>query len=1455
MSRQFLRLAVFVIVCAALSPTKEALAGVTLNEIKKLTASNASSVDHFGNAVAADGDTVVIAAWTGDGTTNLSGVVYVFTQNEGGADEWNEVARLSASDGDVYHLFGSAAAIDGDTIVVGAIQAPGIAADSGAAYVFERNQGGADNWGEMVKLSASDGAELDNFGESVDIDGDTIVIGARYVDGSNSDEGAAYVFKRNEGGVDNWGQVAKLTGSASAGYSYFGQSVAAEGDLIFVGAPNDDLVYVYGRNQGGVDSWDEIRSFTGDGTGLTNYAFGSRISVSGAWLAVASPSSIDTGAVWLMERNTGGAENWGEVQRITAPDGSIGNAYGVSVSIDGDRLLVGAARIDTAGNDAGAAYVFERNEGGVDNWGLIQTLMSSDISAEDYFGDAVAITTESVVVGARRDDDHGTDSGSAYVFSPCGSASFEWEETAKTVASDGFADHQYARDIAFNGDIAVVGAKFDDDMGSAAGAAYILMQNLGGPDHWGELKKIYASDGYANQYFGQRVAMSGDVIVLGTQDDDAIGDSSGAVYVFQRNTGGIDNWGQVAKLTASDGVAGAWFGYSVDIDGDTIVVGAIYDTGGIGTNAGAAYVFSRNQGGADNWGEVKKLTASDGWAWDMFGFAVAISGDTVAVGAGRETTGSAIESGAAYIFARNQGGADNWGEIAKLKASDAATNDYFGTALDLSNDTLLVGASSDDDAGFSSGSAYVFERNHGSQDAWGEVAKLTASDAAAYDLFASADSVTIDGDVIVIGCYKHELYGIVSGSFYVYERNHGGADAWGETAIVVPSDQSYAQNFGSAVDLVDGTVMIGAVYDATMGSVYFFNAGCPEFDYGDAPEPDYPTFAASNGARHKLGGGVFLGATVDMDFDGQPTATADGDDTDGNDDEDGVTFTSLVITGASAGVDVVASDACLLNAWIDFNDDGDWDDTGEQIFTDEALVAGTNPLTFSVPLDHAPGADVAARFRVNSAGGIGPGGEASDGEVEDYMVHIEEVDFGDAPDPTYPTLLASDGARHLLGGPLYLGSLVDAEPDGLPSSGSNGDDLDNLDDEDGFAIGMLPIGGPATGTITASDAGLVDGWIDFNRDGDWDDAGEQVFTGYAVTAGSNSYSIPVPATALEGHSVARIRISSTGGLTPTGLAPDGEVEDHAVHIVALDWGDAPDPSYDTLRASNGAYHIIVSGNPFLGASVDGEPDGQPSPGADGDDLDGTDDEDGVVFTTGIGAGLEASLEVTAPVGGLLDAWIDFNRDGDWDDADEHVFDGEALIAGVTPLSFTVPAAASVGTSYARFRLASTDVVSYKGGASDGEVEDYAIEIVEGPDLQVGMTASVEPAPSGRPLTYTVTVTNNGPLTASSVTLTDTLPAELSFVSSTPGSPDCTFSGDTLTCDLGTMAALDSVQVTIETALLHPVWGSFSSTASVTAAELDPITANNAATVDTRIALFVDGWETGDVSAWSDSSGE
>ena len=154
---------------------------------------------------------------------------------------------------------------------------------------------------------------------------------------------------------------------------------------------------------------------------------------------------------------------------------------------------------------------------------------------------------------------------------------------------------------------------------------------------------------------------------------------------------------EVKKLLALDANAGDEFGISVAVSGDTAVVGAEGDAGA-GNWAGAAYVLQRDQGGADNWGEVKKLTASDAEDEDFLGVTVAVSGDTAVVGAGGEDSGGS-RAGAAYVFQRDEGGADNWGEVKKLTASDAQAEDWFGLSIAISGDTIVVGARKEDEGG------------------------------------------------------------------------------------------------------------------------------------------------------------------------------------------------------------------------------------------------------------------------------------------------------------------------------------------------------------------------------------------------------------------------------------------------------------------------------------------------------------------------------------------------------------------------------------------------------------------------------------------------------------------------------------------------------------------------------------------------------------------------------------
>ena len=364
------------------------------------------------------------------------------------------------------------------------------------------------------------------------------------------------------------------------------------------------------------------------------------------------------------------------------------------MAVSGDTAVVGAYYEDAGGDNAGAAYVFRRDQGSQDNWGEVTKLTASDARADDTFGWSAAVSGDTVVVGARWRNN----AGAVYVFQRDQGGADNWGELKKLTASDAQTSDGFGVSVAVSGDTAVVGARWKDAGGDCcdfAGAVYLFERDQGGSDNWGEVTKLLASDAQASDGFGVSVAVSGDTAVVG---------ANGAAYVFQRSEGSQGNWGEVKKLTAADPEAGDIFGISVAISGDTAVVGAVGAGGGI---ADAAYVFQRDQGGADDWGEVAKLTASDAEAGDGFGISVAVSGGTALVGAFLESAGGCC-AGAAYVFQRNQGGADNWGEVKKITTTCPRGNDGFGRSVAVSGDTAIVGASGPDQRN-EGGAAYVFQ--------------------------------------------------------------------------------------------------------------------------------------------------------------------------------------------------------------------------------------------------------------------------------------------------------------------------------------------------------------------------------------------------------------------------------------------------------------------------------------------------------------------------------------------------------------------------------------------------------------------------------------------------------------------------------------------------------------------------------------------------------------------------
>ncbi len=355
------------------------------NEVQKIVASDIASDDEYGNSSAISGDYAFVGARTededpaGGNTMPNSGSVYVYERD--GAGSWNQVQKIVATDRIADARFGGSVSVSNQYAIVGA---PGEKRDTaganslvgaGAAYLFERDGGG--NWNQVQKLVASDREFNDEFGSAVSISGDYAIVGAFF---EQSGTGAAYLFERD--GSGNWTEVQNIVAADRDIGDFFGASVSISGDIAIVGAYLD------------------------------------HDSVSGG-----NPLNR-AGSAYFFERDGFGV--WNEAQKIVASERGNDDEFGWSVSIDGNYAAIGAIFEDEDANEAnsntstGSAYVFERDTNG--NWAQVDKIVASDRTSADEFGWSVSLSGNKVVIGAWKDDVDATggdtlsQAGSAYFF-------------------------------------------------------------------------------------------------------------------------------------------------------------------------------------------------------------------------------------------------------------------------------------------------------------------------------------------------------------------------------------------------------------------------------------------------------------------------------------------------------------------------------------------------------------------------------------------------------------------------------------------------------------------------------------------------------------------------------------------------------------------------------------------------------------------------------------------------------------------------------------------------------------------------------------------------------------------------------------------------------------------------------------------------------------------------------
>ena len=713
--------------------------------------------------------------------------------------------------------------------------------------------------------------------------------------------------------------------------------------------------------------------------------------------------------------------------------------------------------------------------------------------------------------------------------------------------------------------------------------------------------RLAAADGAEWDRLGDSVATDGEWLVAGGYGigEGGVYGGTGGAYVFRWN--GFD-WVEFQKILASDGEVDDRMGVSVALRGEWMMIGAVGRSSGTATEAGAVYVFRWD---GSQWIETQILTAEDLQRLAHFGRSVAMDGSRAVIGAHWART-DYVPAGAAYVFELDGG---SWVQKARIVPSDGENDDYFGSAVALEGSHVLVGAQGDDHgAKTNAGSAYYFEESGG---VWTETEKLVAPDGEAGDAFGQSVAVAsgraaigaphkADGGTEHAGavyCYtltgagwsliatqRHETVAAVNYGYSLAMRdNHLAVSApfasppgehnrglvrlfswdgasWLDSARFALWDDSDVRHLGRSIDLGVQWLAAGAPatpWTESVGEAYAFDL---------APYPyNYPTLYVNNGARHGLDPAVRLGEKLDTEPDAYASSDALGDDTHVDADEDGISFITTLSPGRDATIAALPSTNGFLSGWIDFNDDGDWQDAHETIALGLAVTSGVSYVTFLVAPDAAPreqGRPLYARFRFSTEPVLTVGGEASDGEVEDYTVDVEpfpdNMDFGDSPDSgafSYCTLLANHGAWHEIkaNGP-WMGSAPDDDPDGLPTADAKGDDMTGSADEDGVGFSTPFVRGRSASfkvdCSTSPRAGYLNAWIDYNRNGSWDDAGEQIVVDQLIPAWlSYKWTGTVPATALVGPTYARFRICSAAGLPSYGPAVDGEVEDHALQIL------------------------------------------------------------------------------------------------------------------------------------------------------------------------------------------------------------------------------------------------------------------------------------------------------------------
>ena len=597
----------------------------------------------------------------------------------------------------------------------------------------------------------------------------------------------------------------------------FGKKVAMYGDYAVVTSPNDDDIgsasgsaYVYHWNG---DVWEYTQKLVPTGLQTYDY-FGSSVAISDEYIAIGATGddsiSKDSGAVYVYSFDNI-RKIWSRPIKLTPEDfiddsrfngGSVFTIYDFDGFGESVSILDNNLFVGAPTEDSAGinAGAIYRYLFGTNKWQYMQKIIANDASAGNKFGNSLSSNGEYLAVGSKFSDEKGKDSGAAYIFT---GTIKKWYQQYKIVPEDGANEDYFGFDVAIYGDFVAVSSNYDDDAGNDSGSVYVFQKN---GIQWLQSQKITARDGQFEDFFGTSVDMNGNRLVVGSKGVDDNGLSSGSMYKYYLV---FNVWTQEEKIVAYDGQSGDLFATDVAVYDSTFLVGAYGDDDG-GSNAGSAYFIY-----GDMFVDEFELNEDGTVTRDMYGRSVDIFGDYAAVAAQ-----SIDYLGVVYIYRWN---GSIWEPIQELRSNENIKADSFGASIDFGGNYLIIGASSDSSVtGVITGAAYIYKLENG---LWVLDQKIYSDQTLNFATYFGR-AVSINDDYAVVGCHlcnNADLGYGHGGSTYVFEKTENGWELM-QRLLPVHGDIDQQLFFGYDVSISGNKIVVGAPHELIEeGAVYIYN--------------------------------------------------------------------------------------------------------------------------------------------------------------------------------------------------------------------------------------------------------------------------------------------------------------------------------------------------------------------------------------------------------------------------------------------------------------------------------------------------------------------------------------------------------------------------------------------------------------------------------------------------------